>query len=101
MGKTVFVPIRPSHKEQAGLSLACSVIISPEFTCSILCFILSYCRAIRLLFPPLLELCSSGDPFHGGRTGADCGLPNTDLIKMSCGVAACSEVTGNHTIYGI
>ncbi|XP_078105494.1 galanin receptor type 3-like [Sander vitreus] len=37
------------------------------------------------------ELYFSGDPFHGGRSEADCGLLSTGLIKMSCGEAACSE----------
>lgn len=78
----MFGLIRPSHREQTGPSLACSMIISPEFTCRLLGFILPY---IRLAFPPLLELCFSGDRFLGG---TDCGLPCAGLIEMSCGVVA-------------
>ncbi len=77
------------------------MIISPEVTCRLLGFILPYCRAIRRSSLSLLELCFSGDPFLGGGSQADCGSLSTGLIEMSCGVAACSEVTGSHTVHGI
>ena len=50
------------------------------------------------LFPssPRLVLSPESRPLEAGLR-ADCGLLSPSLIEVSCGVTACSEVTGNHT----